>query len=101
MIDSATTRVLAKTHACTVRSQNPVDTGVWTLLRSEIFQVLGVTSVPSPRLLSERVLVEFTCDMSTLARRYWVVPPQAIERYVLMGIFCPGCAVVGTSIPEI
>ena len=71
------------------------------LLRREIFQVLGVTSVPSPKLLSERVLVEFICDMSTLARRYWVVPPQAIERCVLIGMFCPGCAVAGMSIPEI
>jgi hypothetical protein len=82
--------VLAKTHACTVRSQIPVDGGIWTLLKREIFQVLGVTSVPSPRLLSERALVEFICDMATLASRYWVVPPQAIERCVVIGIFCPG-----------
>ena len=72
--------MLAKTHACAVRFHIPVVEGVWTLFRRAIFQALGVTSVPKPRLLCERLVVELVSDMSTLASRYWVVPLQEIIR---------------------
>jgi len=101
LVAFATTRVLANTQACAVRLHTPVDEGAWTLFRRAIFQVLGVTSVPNPRLLCERLVVELVSEMSTLVSRNWVVPLQETARYVLIAMFCPGFAVSGVSMFEI